>query len=335
MYPKSGQRSEPAARGMHAYFYQGRENPSGVFLMSSIAPLPQTRGPAPAGVRMLAGHAAAALRFHWLLAFGFAAMAAPTLLTVARQIWSTDDGAHGPIILASGVWLLMRQWPDMARVAKAPPLWLALSVLASALLLYLFGRLVGVIGIEMFALLLSLYALVFAFGGLSALRAWWFPLLYLAFLVPLPDTLVALLTQPMKLGISQAAASLLQTIGYPVANTGVTLQVGTYELLVAAACSGLNTIISLSAVGLLYVYLLHRSDWRYSLVLLLFVVPAAILANFFRVLILILLTYHAGDEVAQGFLHNAAGIFTFAFALGTVFVVDHLLAPLRARWTRA
>nr|WP_162888091.1 exosortase V [Sphingomonas mesophila] len=265
---------------------------------------------------------------------GFAALALPTFFDLANIVWSTEDGAHGPIILASGLWLLARQSPELAKAAQSPPLWLAIGALGSALLVYLFGRLVGVIGIETGGLMLSVVALVFAFGGTPALRAAWFPLFYLAFLVPLPDTVVALLTQPMKLGISNAATQLLQAVGYPIANTGVTLQVGPYELLVAQACSGLNTVISLSAVGLLYIYLLHRTDWRYAMLLLLFVLPAAILANFVRVLLLILLTYHAGDGVAQGFLHNAAGIFTFAIALGTVFVIDHLLAPVRARWAR-
>ena len=70
-----------------------------------------------------------------------------------------------PIIFASGLWLLARQWPEVAKVAKAPPLPLALAALGPALLLYLFGRMIGVLGIEMFALMATLYAAVFAFGG--------------------------------------------------------------------------------------------------------------------------------------------------------------------------
>lgn len=297
--------------------------------MSSVAPSPPSRDPAGLGqaLRSLAER----LGSHWLLALGITGLAAPTIVAVAREIWSTEDGSHGPIVLASGCWLLARQWPDMVKVAKAPALWRALAWMIPSLLVYLFGRMVGVLGIEVFGLMLSLYGLIFAFGGSAALRALWFPLLYLAFLIPLPDTLVAILTQPMKLAISQAATSFLQAVGYPIANTGVTLQVGPYELLVAAACSGLNAIISLSAIGLFYVYLLHRSDWRYALLLLVFVVPCAIFANFVRVLILILLTYHAGDDAAQGFLHNLAGIFTFALALAAIFAIDKILTPVRNR----
>ena len=59
--------------------------------------------------------------------------------------------------------------------------------------------------------------------------------------------------------------------------------------------------------------------------------PVALVANFFRVLILILLTYHAGEAAAQGFLHNFAGIAMFAIALLTIFAADEVLKPL---WDR-
>ena len=56
--------------------------------------------------------------------------------------------------------------------------------------------------------------------------------------------------------------------------------------------------------------------------MLLAVVPVAVFANFVRVLILILLTYHGGEAMAQGFLHNFAGMTMFATALFTIFAID-------------
>lgn len=268
---------------------------------------------------------------NWLLVLGVAVLAVPTFFVVANEIWSTEEGAHGPIVLASVCWLVARQWPDLSRAAKPPPLGRAVGWMGIALLVYLFGRLVGILGVEVFGLVTVLIALFFAFGGVQGLRALWFPILYLGFLVPLPDTVVDLVTQPMKLGISSGATAFLRLLGYPIANTGVTIQVGPYQLLVATACSGLNSIISLSAIGLFYVYLMHRSSWRYALVLLAFVLPCALLANFARVVLLVLLTYHAGDATAQGFLHEVAGTFTFVVALLGIFAIDRLLAPLRRR----
>jgi exosortase/archaeosortase family protein len=92
-------------------------------------------------------------------------------------------------------------------------------------------------------------------------------------------------------------------------------------------------LISLSAIGLFYIYLLHRASWRYSLFLLCWIVPVAVLANFVRVIVLVLITYHGSDALAQGFLHSTAGMLMFMTALGGIFVVDALAAPVRKRLT--
>src|SRR3546814_21130469 len=115
--------------------------------------------------------------------------------------------------------------------------------------------------------------------------------------------------------------------GYPIGGEGVRIYIGQYELLVAAACSGINSIISLSAISLFYIYMRHQAHWRYALLLVLLIVPVALIANFFRVLVLILLTFHAGEAAAQGFLHNFAGILMFSIALLTIFGLDLLLKP--------
>jgi len=271
----------------------------------------------------------------WLpLAAGAAVFALPTFYALATEQWTTEAGAHGPIVLAAGLWLIVRQWPDALRVARPGHLGLTLGLLLPALLLYVFGHVVGVLGIEAFAVLAALLAVLYGLVGMAALRLLWFPLLYLMFLVPPPDTVVAAVTQPLKLAISHVSAELLGWLGYPVVNTGVILQVAQYQLLVATACAGLNSIISVSAIGLLYVYLLHGSNGRYAALLVAAVLPVAIFANFVRILILILITYHFGDAAAQGYLHSSAGILTFAMTVLGLFAVDALLAPVRRRLER-
>jgi len=69
------------------------------------------------------------------------------------------------------------------------------------------------------------------------------------------------------------------------------------------------------------------------LLLIVLIVPVALLANFIRVLILVLLTYHLGEAVAQGFLHNFAGISMFAVALVTIYLADEAIRPLWLRIT--
>src|ERR1700759_5111010 len=101
----------------------------------------------------------------------------------------------------------------------------------------------------------------------------------------------------------------------PVSREGVTIHVGAYQLLVEDACSGMNSLIGLTAISLFYIYLLRGASARYAGVLTLFVIPIAIVGNILRIMILVLLTYFFGDAVAQGFAHFTAGIFLFAIAL--------------------
>jgi exosortase len=134
-------------------------------------------------------------------------------------------------------------------------------------------------------------------------------------------------TQPIKIGISSLAVSTLAALGYPVASSGVAIQIGQYQLMVAAACAGLNSIITLTALCMFYVYLRHRSNPVAFVVVALAALPVAIISNFVRVLALVLITFYFGDAAAQGFIHDFAGLLMFSVALLTVFAIDQLITP--------
>jgi exosortase len=151
-------------------------------------------------------------------------------------------------------------------------------------------------------------------------------MLYLAFLIPPPAIVLQAVTAPLKIFVSKAATSTLAIAGLPVVSHGVAIDVGSYQLLVEEACSGMNSILGLLAVGLFYIHLMHGSSVRRSLILTVALVPIAILANIVRIMILILLTYFAGNDAAQGFLHGFAGMVVFTVALVLVFGFDLLVS---------
>ncbi|MXP28652.1 exosortase V [Porphyrobacter algicida] len=262
---------------------------------------------------------------------GVLAIALPTFLFVATSTWSTEEGAYGPIILATGLWLLWHEWQGVRHLIKAPPAWHVAILLAIFIPIYLLARITQIVEIEGYAMYCVLLSAVYGLVGGRFMRAMFFPLLYLAFVFPPPDTVIYTLTLPLKMAITKTAIAFLQLFGMPIGGTGVTIQIGQYQLLVAAACSGLNSIVSLSALTLFYIYLMHKNERRHQFILLLFVLPVAIAANFFRVLILILLTYFAGEAVAQGFLHELAGMTMFILALLFIFLLDMGLTRMFAR----
>jgi len=161
--------------------------------------------------------------------------------------------------------------------------------------------------------------------GWGTARALWFALFFLLFMIPLPGFVVDAATGPLKQYISVIAEQVLYAAGYPIARSGVTLTVGQYQLLVADACSGLHSMFSLTAMGLLYLYLMQRTSVARNLIIMAAILPIAFLANVVRVMVLILVTYHLGDEAGQGFLHGFAGIMLFIVGLLFLFLLDALL----------
>ncbi|MCW3796564.1 exosortase [Sphingomonas sp. BN140010] len=263
-----------------------------------------------------------------VVAAGAVALVLPTLWSLARYHWSTSDGAHGPIILVSGLWLLFRGGSPRFRPGSIATGWLALG--APLLLLILYARTFRLLGLEAAAVFATLLLLGLFYWGPQAIRNRWVPIAYLAFLIKPPDLVVIGLTQPLKIMISQVAVAVLHAAGYPVAGSGVLIQVAQYELLVQQACAGLGSLLTLLAMGMIYVYLTRPPSRTHVIALLLSIVPIAVLANLLRVIILVLLTYHVGDGVAQSFAHDMAGMFTFVMAMLGMLLVDTILD----RWHR-
>lgn len=269
------------------------------------------------------------LSAHVLLVLGAIAIFVPTIGSLGAGPWSTEAGVHGPLVLATGVWLIFRRATEIRALAQPGSILLAAAAMVFAVVAYTFGRAFDFISIEVAAMLLAYGAVAYSFLGGAVLRLMWFPIVYLAFMIPIPGSILDTATQPLKALVSQAVTEVLGDVGYPVARVGVTIYVAQYQLLVEDACAGLNSLISLTAIGLFYVYIMRNSNWRYSVLLLALVVPIAILANCIRVAALVLITYYFGDAAAQGFLHKFAGMVTFTSALLFIFLIDALLTPVR------
>lgn len=273
----------------------------------------------------------APLLAHWLVALSIAVLAVPTLITVGSQVWSTEIGAHGPIVLATGLWLAWRQSDQLKKDAAPGAPWLTALALITSLAFYVVGRAYEFMVLEVGGLYGVCLSFLHSYVGVRAMLKNWFPILYLGFVVPLPGWLIDGLTSPLKEFVSYAATVLLQACGLPIVREGVTLMVAQYQLLVEDACSGMNSLIGLIAISLFYIYLARSASWRYSIFLVSLVIPIAVIANIIRIIVLVLLTYFFGDGVAQGFLHVTAGLFIFAIALLLVFAVDSVVSGFIAR----
>lgn len=275
---------------------------------------------------------AAPLQPWWVALAGLAALMLPTYWTAAQGLWQTDDFGHGPIILAVALWLFWQIRRDVLASLERPAPGLGWPLFLFGLLLYCVGRVFTISSVEFASQIFVVAGGLLLMKGRPALRAAWFPVFYLVFMVPLPAGLVDAITAPLKQSVSVVVVELLYAAGYPIARAGVTLAIGPYQLLVADACSGLNSMFSLSALGALFMYIVGRKSRLHNAIMILAILPIAFMANIIRVVVLVLVTYHFGDEAGQGFLHGSAGIVLMLAALGILVVVDWSLATvLRSR----
>lgn len=270
----------------------------------------------------------------WLpIIAGLAALYVPTLRELFASLWRSGEQTHGPLVLGIACALLYRRWPAMppagedARGAVAG--W---SVFGLGLVLYVVGRSQDIVALEIGSAIWLLASILLLVHGTAALRAQWFPLFFMMFMIPLPAPVVDAVTMPMKIAVSAVAEQILFWVGFPVARAGVILQIAQYRLLVADACAGLHTLFTLEALGLLYLNVVRCDSLLRNATLALCVVPIAFAANVVRVVVLTLVTYRYGDDAGQGFLHDFAGLVLFVTALLLVIVADAILrrvVPLR------
>ena len=260
-----------------------------------------------------------------LLVLGFASMYLPTYVSLAQRVWISDEQGHGPIILAISLYLLFVKRHELAALTARPAPWLGVPLLLLGVLMYALGRSQFILFFEVFSQIVVLLAIVLIFLGRPGFRLVWFALLFMFFMVPLPASLVASITAPLKSAVSAVAADLLYEVGYPVARSGVMLSVGPYQLMVADACSGLTSMFTLEALGLLYMNLMKYTNARRNVVLALLIIPISFSANIVRVLILVLVTYHFGDAAGKGFIHSFAGMVLFMTGLALMVLADRVL----------
>ena len=263
----------------------------------------------------------------WLIvALGLAVMYVPSFIDLFRTIWSTDEQAHGPIVLGLSVWLLWRKWPEVLAVeSRTGATVAAWGVLGIGALAYALGRSQEIYLFEIGSVVWMVAGIVLLFKGANGLRLIWFALFFMLFMIPLPGFIVDTLTQPMKMAVSWAAENILFAVGYPIARSGVILQIGQYQLLVADACAGLHTLFTLEALGLLYLNVVRHASAFRNIALAILIVPISFSANVIRVMVLSLITYHFGDEAGQGFLHGFSGMVLFVSALLLIIGADSAL----------
>lgn len=260
----------------------------------------------------------------WVLVAGLLALYGPTYFDLHEMFWKAGRAVQGPVILGWIAWLLWRDRQMLTAQPRPSVSTPAAALCALGLLCYALGRSQSFFQLEIGSQIPLLIGTAWLTLGSTALRKLAVPIAFTLFLIPVPGTLLDSLLLPLKQLVSAIADGTLHALGYPIARTGVVLMIGRYDLLIADACSGLNSMIALSGLGLIYTYVVHRPSRWHTTLLLLSVLPVAFMANVIRVITLLLITYYSGDAAGRTF-HSSAAWLEIALAFAGFFAVDHVL----------
>jgi exosortase B len=263
-----------------------------------------------------------------VVAASFLATYLPTVKSLIDGPWQTEQEGHGPLIVAAALWLVWQCREKLKSTPLSPAPIAGWAVLLSGLTLMFLARTQGVLTVEVFSAVPVIAGCVLLLAGWTVLRVLAFPIFFLFFAVPMPDWLIDAATVPLKVFISDVVTQVLYAMGYPIAQNGVMIMIGSYQLLVKDACSGMNSIFALSAIGVFYVHAFRWDTKIRGSLLLAAIIPITILANFLRVLSLVLIAYYGGIDAVEGTLHDLTGIGLFVVAVVLMFLFDGLLALL-------
>jgi exosortase len=263
------------------------------------------------------------------LAGSFVVAYLPTYLRLARGAWASEQEGHGPIIMAMAAWAAWQQRDKLYSIELQPAPVAGWIILLLSLFLMAVTRSQDLLMVEVATQIPVLLGCLLLIGGWKMARIFAFPLAFLVFSVPPPGWLLDAFTVPLKAWVSDVVTNFLYDLGYPVAQNGVMIMISSYELMVKDACSGMNSIFVLPAIGVFYIHEFVRDDSIRKTILVLSTVPIAILANCFRVLALVLGAYYLGVDRIEGLFHDATGLALWVFALILFFLLDRVLVLVR------
>ena len=231
--------------------------------------------------------------------------------------------SHGFLIPPISLYIAWTMRRELAQATqRSDPAGYALLALGAFLLLM--GDFLGFMVFQHLSLLPMLIGLSLLLLGRQHTAILWFPLVFLLMMIPLPSSLTQSIALNLKLFAAESAVLIAKAMTLPMVREGSFIYFKDDFLLVGEVCGGLRSLIALFSIGMLMAYYSKSRPWARCLIIALSG-PIAIAANVFRILLLCVVGYFWGSEVATGRFHDFSGLLIFAFAFVLFFALEAAL----------
>ena len=243
--------------------------------------------------------------------------------------WQLPEYSHGPLVPLLSLMLFLRHLKAVpvqtAPVTDRGP-GLVLAIVAVGLALA--GSFIGINDIVAYALILWVGALLLISYGWQQGRQFWAPVLHLIYMLPLPGALYYGISTYLQGISSELGVYFLHLLRVPVFLEGNIIDLSTYKLHVAEACSGLRYLFPILSFSYVFAVLYRGPIWPKA-ILLLAAAPITVLMNSVRIAVAGLIARHWGVEHLEGFTHFFEGWVVFLISVALLWMLAWLLLRLR------
>lgn len=235
-------------------------------------------------------------------------------VTIIVGYWfGSEEYSHASFIPIIVIFLIWQKKAELGMPIIGS--WLGVAVLVLGSLLYFAGDLSSLLIICQYSFLIILFGLILALAGSNLFKQIWVPLAFLFFTIPLPDFLFQALSAKLRLWSSVLGVYFIRLFDISVYLEGNVIDLGSSQLQVAEACSGLNYLFPLVSVAFICAYFFKAPLWQRGIVFF-SSIPITIFMNSFRIGMIGVLTDRFGKSMAEGFLHDFEGWFVFMVCTG-------------------
>ena len=247
-------------------------------------------------------------------------------LAAMVQLWNMSPMySYGFTIPIISGYLLWTRRDAFARLTPRPSWGAGAIALTVSTVMAATARTGGIQLLDQLAFLVAIAGCALLLFGAAYVKVGWAALAYLLLMVPVWDGFTEPLHQPFQLRSAEIGVWILQLFGIPAHREGVFIELSSMRVEVARACSGVNYLVAVVALGLPLSYLFLKGIWR-RLALLLFAVLVAALSNGLRVALIGALLHLDIGSPLHGPFHVLHGLFVAGIGYVALFAGLRVLA---------
>jgi exosortase D (VPLPA-CTERM-specific) len=244
-----------------------------------------------------------------------------------ERIWQKkEEYSYGYLIPFITLFLIWQKKDLLERISFNGS-WAGLVLVVLGFALFMLGNLSTLFLIVQYSFLVVMLGLALAFCGLRGFKIVVVPLLFLAFMIPLPSFFLTEISASLQFISSEIGVWVIRLFGISVFLEGNVIDLGSMKLQVVEACSGLRYLFPLMTLGFIAAYFFKGAFWKRAIIFL-SSIPITVLMNSLRIGLIGVAVEYWGKGMAEGILHDFEGWAVFMACTAVLVVEMWVLAKI-------